>query len=101
MFPFSPLKELQRRKLTKKKLPKAIGDDAIKRLDDYLTKTADTIAEEASNGSYHKVTALDIDRGIELLQMRAVRDYLKDKDSLASVYGEVDMKVKLIERGAR
>jgi len=101
MFPFSPLKDLQRTKLTSKKLPRAIGDDAVAKLNEYLTRIADQITEEASNGNYHKVTALDIERGIELLQMRAVRDYLKDKDSLASVYGEVDMKVKLIERGAR
>jgi histone H3/H4 len=101
MFPILPLKKLLREKLTKQKLPRMVETSAVQALNEHLTMIADKVSEEASNGNYHKVTSLDVDRGVELLRMRAVRDYLKDKDSLAAVYGEVDAKVRLIERGAR
>jgi len=97
MFPAHPLKALLKEKL-KDKGPSEVESAAVTRLNTHLTEQAQLIAEEASNGNYYRVTPLDIDRGIELIRLRHLRDELKKKDSLVLVSNEVAERLNAIER---
>jgi hypothetical protein len=95
MIPISPLKTLLRSKLGGK-LPKEVETSAALALQKHLIETANIIAEEASNGNYYRVLPMDVDRGVELVRLRHIRDYLQGKDSLVIVKSEIDSRIALM-----
>ena len=74
-----------------------VSGTAISRLDSYLTETARVIAGEAARGNYGKMTDHDVERGIDLITLRAVREFMQSRDTFAELSLDVQEKIRLIE----
>ena len=68
-----------------------VSGAAVTALQDYLDEMADTIAQEAADSNYFKVTPLDIKRGISKHELLIVRKFIDKQDSY------IGLKISLAE----
>ena len=68
-----------------------VSGAAVTAMQEYLDRMADTIAQEAADSNYFKVSPIDIQRGIKKHELLVVRKFVDQQDSY------IGLKISLAE----